>query len=147
MDPVDRKAQGAAADRVVVGGDSAGGHLALMLVAKLQALHLPQPSLTIALSPWTDIGRRGESQFGNDRYDMVQGYQTLLYGHWLKATTAYGDAELSPIHQSYRNVAPIYLQAGGKEILALQRASRFIPTKADNYNGIKDDAEQAGLLK
>ena len=110
-------ADGVAADRVVVGGDSAGGHLALMLVAKLQALHLPQPALAIALSPWTDIGRRGQSQFGNDRYDMVQGYQTLLYGQWLKATTGISDAELSPIHQSYRNVAPIYLQAGGKEIL------------------------------
>jgi phosphonate transport system substrate-binding protein len=36
---------------------------------------------------------------------------------------------------------------GGKEILALQRASRFIPTKAENYNGIKGAAEQAGLLK
>jgi phosphonate transport system substrate-binding protein len=36
---------------------------------------------------------------------------------------------------------------GGKDILALQRASRFIPTKAENYNGIKGAAEQAGLLK
>ncbi|MBP8271874.1 MAG: putative selenate ABC transporter substrate-binding protein [Sphaerotilus sp.] len=36
---------------------------------------------------------------------------------------------------------------GGKEILALQRASRFIPTKAEHYNGIKGAAEQAGLLK
>lgn len=35
----------------------------------------------------------------------------------------------------------------GKEILALQRATRFIPTKADNYNGIRAAAEQAGLLK
>ena len=35
----------------------------------------------------------------------------------------------------------------GKEILALQRATRFVPTKVDNYNGIRAAAEQAGLLK
>lgn len=35
----------------------------------------------------------------------------------------------------------------GKEILALQRATRFVPTKPDNYAGIKAAAENAGLLK
>lgn len=35
----------------------------------------------------------------------------------------------------------------GKEILALQRATRFIPTKADNYKGIEQAARSAGLLK
>lgn len=35
----------------------------------------------------------------------------------------------------------------GKEILDLQRATRFIPTKADNYKGIEQAARSAGLLK
>jgi phosphonate transport system substrate-binding protein len=35
----------------------------------------------------------------------------------------------------------------GKEILALQRATRFVPTKAENYAGIRAAAENAGLLK
>ncbi len=34
----------------------------------------------------------------------------------------------------------------GREILALQRASRFVPTKADNYKGIEAAARSAGLL-
>jgi phosphonate transport system substrate-binding protein len=34
-----------------------------------------------------------------------------------------------------------------KEILDLQRATRFIPTKAENYNNIEDAARHAGLLK
>jgi phosphonate transport system substrate-binding protein len=34
----------------------------------------------------------------------------------------------------------------GKEILALQRATRFIPTKAENYKGIEAAAKSAGLL-
>ena len=34
----------------------------------------------------------------------------------------------------------------GKEILGLQRATRFIPTKAENYQGIEQAARSAGLL-
>ena len=35
----------------------------------------------------------------------------------------------------------------GKEILELQRATRFVPTKAENYKGIEAAAKNAGLLK
>lgn len=37
--------------------------------------------------------------------------------------------------------------AEGKEILELQRATRFIPTKVDNYKGIEAAAKNAGLIK
>ena len=37
--------------------------------------------------------------------------------------------------------------AEGKEILELQRATRFLPTKAENYKGIEDAARNAALLK
>jgi phosphonate transport system substrate-binding protein len=37
--------------------------------------------------------------------------------------------------------------AEGKAILELQRAARFIPTKADNYKGIESSARNAGLIK
>lgn len=35
----------------------------------------------------------------------------------------------------------------GKEILTLQRASKFVPTKASNYAGIEAAAKNAGLIK
>ena len=34
-----------------------------------------------------------------------------------------------------------------KEIMALQRASKFIPTKAENYAGIESAARSAGLVR
>jgi phosphonate transport system substrate-binding protein len=37
--------------------------------------------------------------------------------------------------------------AEGKEILELQRATRFIPTKVENYKGIEAAARNAGLIK
>ena len=36
--------------------------------------------------------------------------------------------------------------AEGKEILELQRATRFVPSKAENYKGIETAARSAGLL-
>ena len=37
--------------------------------------------------------------------------------------------------------------AEGKEVLDLQRATRFVPTKVDNYKGIEAAGRNAGLLK
>jgi phosphonate transport system substrate-binding protein len=34
-----------------------------------------------------------------------------------------------------------------KEVMALQRASKFVPTQASNYDGIESAAKSAGLLK
>ncbi|MEN4902763.1 alpha/beta hydrolase fold domain-containing protein [Luteimonas sp. TWI1437] len=108
---------GIAPSDLILCGDSAGGHLVLMTLAALRAAELPQPLLAIAISPWTYIGRLGESQFGNDRYDMVQGYQTLQYGKWLKGGADYTDAALSPMGQDFGGTAPLYIQADDKEIL------------------------------
>ena len=35
----------------------------------------------------------------------------------------------------------------GKEVLELQRATRFVPTKLENYKGIEAAGRNAGLLK
>jgi phosphonate transport system substrate-binding protein len=35
----------------------------------------------------------------------------------------------------------------GKEILTLNRASRYIPTKAENYKGLETAGRSAGLIK
>lgn len=109
--------RGVEPQRLVLCGDSAGGHLALMTLSHLASAGLPKPLLTLGISPWTDIGRRGASQFGNDPYDLVQGYMTLQFAEWLKGGQAISDAELSPIHRDYCGLGPIYLQAGGREIL------------------------------
>jgi acetyl esterase/lipase len=104
-------------EKLVVIGDSAGGHMALTLLQSLRKEGLPQPALCIGLCPWTDIGNRGASLTANDRYDMVQGWMALRFGGWLDPEGRYGRAALSPIAQDYAGLAPIYLQAGGREIL------------------------------
>jgi monoterpene epsilon-lactone hydrolase len=104
-------------EKLVVIGDSAGGHMALMLLQSLKTRGLPQPALCIGLCPWTDVGARGASLTENDRYDLVQGWMCLRFGEWLDPGHQYGRETLSPIAQNYRDLAPIYLQAGGREVL------------------------------
>lgn len=109
--------EGVQPEQLVVCGDSAGGHLALMTALHARNAALPLPALVVALSPWTDTGMRGASQFGNDIYDMVQGYMTLQFSKWLKGQHPLSDREISPIYHALQGLPPIYLQAGGKEIL------------------------------
>ena len=104
-------------NRIVVIGDSAGGHMALMLLQALKAAGKPQPALCIGLCPWTDIGARGESLTSNDPTDLVQGWMALQFGVWLDPGQTFGRESLSPISHDYTGLAPLYLQAGGREVL------------------------------
>ena len=54
-------------------------------------------------------------------------------------------AQREKLTKAFLDLSPA--TAEGKEILDLQRASKFIATKADNYKGIEQAARGAGLLK
>jgi acetyl esterase/lipase len=108
---------GVPASSIILAGDSAGGHLTLMTLLELRKLGMPQPALAVGLCPWTDIGSRGKSLFDNDRYDWVQGAQTLTFSEWYRGKSGLSVNQGSPIHGDFRQLAPIYLQAGEKEIL------------------------------
>jgi len=103
--------------KIVLVGDSAGGHMVLMLLLALKKAGLPQPALAIGLCPWTDSGGRGTSLHANDRYDLVQGWMAIQFGRWLDPDGRFGREALSPIVHDFSGVAPLYLQAGGREIL------------------------------
>ena len=62
--------------------------------------------------------------------------------------TVRGDLDpalIAKLTQAFLQLAPANPQH--KEILALQRASKFIPTAKENYDGIEKAALSAGLLK
>lgn len=105
------------AKQIVVIGDSAGGHMALSLLQRLQSEGEEPPALCIGLCPWTDIGDRGASLRSNDQFDLVQGWMALKFGEWLDPNGTYGRLCLSPIAYDYKGLAPLYLQAGGREVL------------------------------
>ncbi len=53
--------QGYAADRIALGGDSAGGNLALATVVRARDAGLPLPSAVVLFSPWLDFAEQGGS--------------------------------------------------------------------------------------
>lgn len=108
---------GVAPTDILMAGDSAGGHLVLATLIALREAGLPQPALGIGICPWTHIGHRGKSLFENDQYDWVQGYMALKFGEWLRGDSGLSAARLSPINGDLKGLAPLYLQAGGREIL------------------------------
>lgn len=73
-------------------------------------------------------------------------YTTPPYFDYNWSVSADMPAELrNKISQAFLALDPATPQ--GKEILDLQRATRFVPTKAENYSGIRAAAQNAGLLK
>jgi acetyl esterase/lipase len=111
-------AQGVNPRRLVVAGDSAGGNLTLALLLALRRDGLPQPLLAYGLCPWTDVGNSGASMTSNAAEDWVH---PRMAAAWAKQLCAGGadprDPLVSPLHADLRGLAPIYLQAGGAEIL------------------------------
>lgn len=132
--------------QIVLIGDSAGGHMALMHLLRLRAEGLPQPALCIGLCPWTDIGDRGPSLHANDTTDMVQGWMALRFGHWLDPKGLFGREALSPIFKDFTGTAPIYLQAGGREMLceqivtfATEQRAKGVNITLDTYDDMPHD--------
>lgn len=91
--------------------------MGLMLLQSLKAAGLAQPALCIGLCPWTDIDNDSPSMRDNDHYDLVQGWMAQKFGEWLDPARKYGREALSPAFQDFTGLAPIYLQAGGREVL------------------------------
>ena len=111
-------AEGAAPARLAVAGDSAGGNLTLALLQALRRDGLPQPALAYAVCPWTDLANSGASLQTNAADDWVP---PRLPAAWARQYCAGGadprDPLVSPLHADLRGLAPIYVQAGGAEIL------------------------------
>lgn len=103
--------------KLVVIGESGGGNLALKLILKLRNNALPQPILAICLCPWTGVGKNSDSLFGNDTYDILQGIMMTQFSKPLPGKNPTTIVETPPLELDFKNVAPIYIQAGGREVL------------------------------
>ena len=81
-----------------------------------------------------------------DTKDVVVFYTTPGYFNYNWAVHADMPAALrEKVTKALLDIDPA--TAAGKEILSLNRATRYIATKAENYAGIETAARSAGLLK
>ena len=105
---------------VILGGDSAGGGLALGLLAQIGALGWPQPLGTFCFSPLTDMTFSGPSFCSNAKADPLLPAQRA----WDMAQMYLQGADplnplASPLYANFAGAGagPVWLTAGDTEIL------------------------------
>jgi len=111
-------AQGLRPADLVIGGDSAGGNLALVTAIALRDRGLPQASGLVLLSPWTDLSSSGSSmgtRAERDRLLTVRGIDRAArqFAGGLPLT----DPRLSPLFAKLDGLPKTLIQVGDDEVL------------------------------
>jgi len=103
---------------VIIGGDSAGGALALTVLAEALRDGLPMPLGVFAFSPLTDLTFSGESMAQNAAREAVLPADRApdLMGFYL-GDHAGDDPRVSPLFADFNGAPPVWLCAGTAEIL------------------------------
>jgi acetyl esterase/lipase len=109
--------QGYRPDQIILGGDSAGGGLALALLAHLCAQG-QQPLALFAFSPWTDLTQSGESLRSNAALDPLLPVARIAEAvGFVKGDLAADDPRISPLFADFLNPPPVHMFVGSTEIL------------------------------
>lgn len=118
--------QGIDANRIAIGGDSAGGGLTVALMNKLRDAREELPGCAWLISPWTDLTMSGASLAAKDAVDPLihKTYLRELANAYLPAGMDPKDPRISPLYANLANLPPILIQVGSAETL-LDDAVRF----------------------
>ena len=118
--------QGLAANRIVVGGDSAGGGLTLALAMRLRDAGDELPAGLWLASPWTDLTMSGATLATKDAVDPLihKSYLEELASAYVPAGVVRTDPRISPLFADLRGLPPVLIQVGEAETL-LDDSVRF----------------------
>ena len=108
------------AERILIGGDSAGGNLCLGVLQRIAKAGLPMPAGVVPVSPVTEMGRihAPPSRYTKSKCDpllpivSLQRVDDLYAGGWDAS-----DPELSPLYADCTGFPPMYLLASDNEVL------------------------------
>lgn len=118
---------GIAADKIAIGGDSAGGALALALVLTLRDRSEPLPGCVWVVSPWTDLTMSGSTLVTKDDVDPLihKAYLEELAGAYVGTAVDRKDPRVSPLFGELTGIPPLLIQVGSAETL-LDDALRLV---------------------
>ena len=117
---------GIAAERIAVGGDSAGGGLTVALMMRLREMGETVPGCAWLISPWTDLTLSGSTLATNDAVDPIihKAYLAELVEAYLPADIDRKDPRVSPLYAYLTGLPPTLIQIGACETL-LEDSTRF----------------------
>jgi len=110
-------ASGVPPERIVLGGDSAGGGLAAALLSRVEARGLHVAGLVL-LSPWVDLTLSGDSVRTNAARDpMLPAQAIAAVVEQVRGALSPADPRLSPLFARYAGRCPVLITVGTTEIL------------------------------
>ncbi|GBD23575.1 Monoterpene epsilon-lactone hydrolase [bacterium HR29] len=105
-------------NRLAIGGDSAGGGLAVATLVKVRDEGLPMPAAVVLLSPWTDLACTGASLTERAALDPLFEREPLARMAALYLAGADARNPLaSPLYADLRGLPPMLIQVGTWEAL------------------------------
>ncbi len=120
--------EGFRADRLSIGGDSAGGGLTAATLVALRQRGQPLPAAGLCISPWVDMEGVGASMTGKLDDDPLLNQDLLLWFSERYLAGADARAPLAaPIYADLAGLPPLLIQVGTAEVLlddALRLAER-----------------------
>ncbi len=113
------RSQGYPANGIAVGGDSAGGNLALALIERLRAAGEELPACAWLVSPWTDLTMSGATLQAKDDVDPLihKAYLTELADAYAPPPLDRRDPLISPLFADLSGFPPMLIQVGSAETL------------------------------
>ena len=110
---------GYSANKIAVGGDSAGANLTLALVGELKRAGEDLPGCLWLLSPWVDLTMSGATLASKSAVDPLiqKGYLEGLADAYVPAGMDRKDPRVSPLYADLRGLPPTLIQIGSAETL------------------------------
>ena len=120
--------------RIAVGGDSAGGGLAVATLVAIREARLPLPSAAVAISPWTDLTCSAPSYQSRAARDplVTLANITVMAREYLRAADPRTPLA-SPLFADLRGLPPLLIHVGSEEVLL------------DDAAGLAERARAAGV--
>lgn len=126
--------QGVAPNKLIIGGDSAGGGLSVATLVALRDAGEALPAMSFCFSPWTDLAATGASYVINDRRDpMFYGASIKPAGEIYLNGASPTDPLASPLYADLTGLPPLHAFVSNTEVLF------------DDAVGLVAKAEQCGV--
>jgi len=111
--------QGIQPNHIAFAGDSAGGGLSITTLLLARDKGLPLPAATMPISGWFDYQATGDSMESNNGKDLLLNREWVrsMAGMFLGEKGNPRDPYVSPLYADLKGLPPIYMQAGGDEVL------------------------------
>ncbi|OJJ19130.1 hypothetical protein BKI52_20150 [marine bacterium AO1-C] len=137
--------QGYKPEDILVGGDSAGGGLAITLQLMLKEKEIALPAGSICLSPWTDLAITGDSVQKNIHRDPLTDIPRMKkWGRIYAGKEAITNPLISPMYGKLTGFGPMLVQASTDEVL--YDDARRLVEHAERDNVKIDFQEWQGLM-